>query len=123
MLVKVAELIGPALDWAVAKCEGFSLMYYYEQRIRLRKFLVPDKSQYTNKFLWELGYSTSWEQGGPLIDRELITVQPVVNPVGWMARNQKAGRVYEGQTALIAICRCYVASKLGDSVEVPEELL
>jgi hypothetical protein len=28
-----------------------------------------------------------------------------------------------GQSALIAAMRCYVASKLGDEVEIPEELL
>jgi len=29
----------------------------------------------------------------------------------------------EGDTPLIAAMRCYVASKLGDEVDVPEELL
>jgi hypothetical protein len=29
----------------------------------------------------------------------------------------------EGPTPLIAAMRCYVASKLGDTVEIPEELL
>jgi hypothetical protein len=28
----------------------------------------------------------------------------------------------EGDTCLIAAMRCYVASKLGDEVEIPEEL-
>ena len=31
--------------------------------------------------------------------------------------------VIHGPTPLIAAMRCYVASKLGDEVEVPEELL
>ena len=29
----------------------------------------------------------------------------------------------EGDTPLMAAMRCYVASKLGDDVEIPEELL
>lgn len=36
--------------------------------------------------------------------------------------HEQVHRVYFGPTPLIAAMRCYVASKLGDEVEVPEEL-
>ena len=85
------------------------------------------------------GYSpsTDWVQGGPIIDRERIGVlPPVVRRIGaerhafsvdyWRAMSQRDedeqathGR---GSTPLIAAMRCYVASTLGDEVEVPEEL-
>lgn len=42
----------------------------------------------------------------------------------WTAvHNLRLGHCYYGPTPLIAICHCYVASKLGDEVDVPEELL
>ena len=95
--IKVSELTGAALDWAVAKCEG----------------VVYDNP----------AWSTVWAQGGPIIEREKITLQPVVRPDGWMARTQQCDSVWEGQHPLIAAMRCYVASKLGDTVKIPEELL
>jgi hypothetical protein len=39
----------------------------------------------------------------------------------WWARIW-ADEDYEGPTPLIAAMRCYVASQLGDEVEVPDEL-
>ncbi len=98
--IKVSELTGAALDWAVAKCEG----------------VVYDNPAWTS-------YSTDWSQGGPIIEREKITLQPIVRPDGWMARTQKCDSVWEGQHPLIAAMRCYVASNLGDEVNVPKELL
>jgi hypothetical protein len=40
----------------------------------------------------------------------------------WYATNRK-GAYGLGPTPLIAVMRCYVASKLGDTVDIPEELL
>ena len=71
-----------------------------------------------------LPYSTDWAEGGPIIEREMI----------WLGSDGIGGfdaRIYEpdeepwqefGPTMLIAAMRCYVASKLGDTVEIPEEL-
>ena len=62
--------------------------------------------------------STDWAQGGPIIERESITISDFDN--GW-----RAGMViwlpdhddwYKGPTPLIAAMRAYVASKYGDSV-------
>lgn len=65
--------------------------------------------------------SASWAQGGPIIEREMIELQPF-GPYGWNAINFSRSVAEFGQTALIAAMRCYVASKLGDEVELPEEL-
>ena len=59
---------------------------------------------------WCHDYSTNWGHGGPIIEREGIEICPIGN-----------GEFY-GDTPLIAAMRCYVASKLGDEVEIPEEL-
>ena len=36
---------------------------------------------------------------------------------------QRDDAYWDGPTALIAAMRCFVASRLGDEVEVPEELV
>lgn len=42
--------------------------------------------------------------------------------VQWVKRTDWPRHYWQGPTTLIAAMRCYVASKLGDEVEVPEEL-
>jgi hypothetical protein len=116
MKIKTSELTGAALDWAVAKCEGVDGLFE----------------------AYEVGrhhFSTNWAQGGPIIERECITISALYaqkNPPSpeyahgeWGAyipcgiNSEAAG---QGPTPLIAAMRCYVASKLGDEVEIPEEL-
>jgi hypothetical protein len=112
MKIKTPELTGAALDWAVAKCEGV----YFEN---LREF--ED---------YALNYCTDWEHGGPLIEREEIGIKrnaPCSDGRQWEASGSitAKGAGYQfayGPTPLIAAMRCYVVSKLGDTVDIPEEL-
>jgi hypothetical protein len=121
MKVKTAELTGAALDWAVALCE--------DEEVSLVRGQL--EARWTDNG-WKP--STYWAQGGPIIAREGLCVQPYCglyeyNPiVEWesfiMARcfeNEHPHGV--GPTPLIAAMRCYVASKLGDEVEIPNELV
>ena len=78
--------------------------------------------------------STDWEQGGPIIEREKLTVAPndqktYVGQEAWTAYRietlftDQGDKEYQtGSTPLIAAMRCYVASKLGAEVEIPEGL-
>jgi len=102
--MKTAELQGADLDLAVGLAMG-------------RK---------PNDFGWwwdNFKPSTNWAEGGPIIEREKIGTL-------WEARNiWSAGtkwddptKVFYGKTKLIAAMRCYVASKMGDTVDIPEEL-
>jgi len=104
MKIKTAELIGPALDWAVAKCE------WYREEGDWRGLYIAD-------------YSTDWVQGGPIIEREKIGLDPFGET--WIAHPsyRPIQPNVSGPTPLISAMRCYVASKLGDEVDVPEELL
>lgn len=84
-------------------------------------------------------FSTSWAQGGPIIEQEKLGVwwaPHIVDDEGnefgghWFAEtgctDENPNRTYycyTGPTPLIAAMRCYVASKLGDEVEIPEELV
>jgi len=106
--METSKLTGAALDWAVAKCEG--------------KIYGVRGTRY------EFQPSTHWSQGGPIIERERIGVWPSASIEGvWAARPDcevHPNRLppTHGDTPLIAAMRCYVASKLGDTVEMPEEL-
>ena len=111
--MKTSELQGAALDWAVAKCEG-------NIGHELKDFCLVHMEDP------DLQYSTNWAQGGPIIEREEISISsPFDNGVDmrWFATmdSYTLGGEY-GPTPLIAAMRCYVASKLGEEVEIPEEL-
>jgi hypothetical protein len=144
--MKTSELTGAALDWAVAKCEGFD----------------PETLNTKTGVVYSLRYgvytpSTDWSQGGPIIEREGISViqlesESIPDARGfWQGKYQAQwgavigerhsleenhgsqgdywGRSYHvdreaviGPTPLIAAMRCYVASKLGDNIDIPKEL-
>jgi hypothetical protein len=116
--MKTSELTGAALDWAVAKCEYDNRRYNYGSPC----FSPETKRVYETQGLQEIGVSfspsTDWKQGGPIIEREGIAIGKSWE--GWKAFTETSGG--EGPTPLIAAMRCYVASKLGDDVEIPEEL-
>lgn len=111
--MKTSELSGAALDWAVAKCEvGDSVGSFLDG-------VVPHP-EYNN-----YRPSTDWSQGGAIIERERITViwrEIFGTPEEsyWVAEIDCPLTQDYGATPLIAAMRCYVASKLGDEIEVPE---
>ena len=116
--MKTSELAGAQLDWAVAKCEPEMLgIYYTDDNEPLFIEEAPDYHQ-------EWAPSTNWAQGGPIIERECISIEHCNKDTSespWGACS--AGWKYQfGPAPLIAAMRCYVASKLGDEVEIPKEL-
>lgn len=134
MKIKTQDLIGAALDWAVAKA---SQPVYSDTAL-----VVAVRGGYDGigNFHEPFSPSTNWAQGGPIIEREGICVRPdlmvgtsetgfdVCTRIGWIAASHYNAQIcrhrYEAKapTPLIAAMRCYVASKLGPEVEVPEEL-
>lgn len=126
--IKVSELEGAALDWAVAKCEGHVVQEEGAADIDLPKlFQYTGSRRFAVRLYADADYgvfspSTDWAQGGPIIERERIELECLEEWRGQM--NFISRPTYEdGPTPLIAAMRCYVASKTGDTVEVPEELL
>jgi hypothetical protein len=111
MNIKTFELQGTALDWAVARCEG-------KERNWGKSRLKPYPMHCGQR------YSIDWSQGGPIIERERIRIDCPWNPGPFEATCKIDGVTAwtKGPTVLIAAMRCYVASKLGDEVEVPDEL-
>jgi len=104
MKLKTSELQGAALDWAVAQCEYVDVRYGFDDN-------CPE-------------YSTDWAKGGPIIERERISVEPCFD-LKWVAiRTESPNSAFEeeGPTPLVAAMRCYVSSKVGEEIEVPDEL-
>ena len=110
--MKTSELIGNQLAWAVTKCED------------------PDMSDAmadAGCIFEGYHYPTDWAQGGPIIEREGI-LTPFYSFVAGCSTKQygcthpKHPLPVWGETHLIAAMRCFVASKLGNEVEIPDEL-
>lgn len=118
MKQKTSELTGTALDWAVAKCEVPSLAHDNKGHIEHFKHLYN-----AHVLHQQFHYSTNWSQAGQIIEREGICVDLLLNGQ-WIAASRKVegATMYSGPTPLVAAMRCYVASKLGDEVDIPEEL-
>lgn len=108
MKAKTNELAGPALDWAVAQAEDVTV-------IPLPRGGVP--LTYAKGEVTLLTYSTNWAQAGPIIERVITKLEDYGDC--WGAEGPNAPEQY-GPTPLVAAMRCYVASRLGEEVEVPE---
>lgn len=154
MKIKTSELIGPALDWAVAEALGLNLVKLHDH-MRAK----AAENNYTGNLEWHISmqpniwmwvddanavhhiepYSSAWSQGGPVSEDNLIcseydkewvydpgNVDPDDEPdngdrwMAWPADNRTLSQY--GPTELVAKMRCYVASKLGDEIDIPEEL-
>lgn len=167
MKVKTADLIGPALDWAVATAYGLSVVtvtvedqaiahervlrdHYsdaelQEHLIKWNKHARPtlrtrlavlDSEGFPNgnPFMQNgrgvpLAFSREWSQAGPIMDKEGIYFAPLPD------KGIRAFRFINGEylnltdcwgeniTRCVVAMRCFVASRLGDEVNIPEELL
>ena len=123
--MKTNELKDLALDWAVAKAEGL-LAFGWEDDMGLLKITLSTGE--TEYFIPTM----KWEQGGPIIERECICIHQRMGETAWWAdyanpqvKPNGTGHRFlfkQAPTPLIAAMRCYVASKLGDDVNVPEGL-
>lgn len=122
MNVKVSELKGIALDWAVAKCEK------YHHSIRLNKYNEWEDLGRNSVGDDEYTYwspSTNWAQGGPIIERENISLENKHD--GWWVSSIKYNYADEPEfiqldkSPLIAAMRCYVSLKVGYVIDIPDE--
>jgi len=132
--VKTADLAGEALGWAVGKAEGLNLELVppqYGNPWRVFARYQGQAIEHTKRYNpWE-----DWALGGPLIDKH--HVQTSFNgsgfsrsPTGeyWCAYVCKPTGQQElpsggGPNALTATCRAIAQAKLGDTVQVPKELM
>ena len=119
--INVSQAEGPALDWLVAKASN-DLHPVGNVRVLDEKVFSIEAGDYERSDRWQqYNPSTDWSQGGPIIERENIALYPHGDGTyeAEVFLNPKRGA---GPTPLIAAMRCFVTSKLGESVAVPEEL-
>lgn len=131
--MKTSELNGRALAWAVGTAEGCKVETWHAKNVAI---LFPGAPRAVP---WEP--HIDWSQGGPIMDREHIENRPTITEGGYRTSDSpdavqarillpNGATVFDpsaviseyGPTTLIAAMRCYVASKLGDEVDVPNEL-
>lgn len=142
MKFKTSELTGAALDCTVALCEGYSDVRVNPHPWDKGLVMTPPREAYGPVYLSDLCYSGDWGLGGPIIEKAGITVslrygslppnhvqdtwdasiQPEYYTTGRPGSGVMKAVTVTGPTPLIAAMRCYVASRLGDEVEIPEEL-
>lgn len=118
MKVKTSELIGPTLDYAVAKCEGHQVALSTGTKLVIIK---------RNDVVDYFHPSTNWGWGGPISEREGVESWLYRRTGTWVAQLPIGGAQSDtraigyGPTELIAKMRCIVLDKFGDEVEVPDE--
>ena len=95
--MNVIDLDGPTLDYWVAKTEG-----------TLEQWLAAGPARKK--------YSSEWAHGGPIVEREKIAFS--VRSGTWMAwcASDAAMKEYKGPNALVAAMRCYVATRIGETL-------
>jgi hypothetical protein len=123
---KVSDLQGALLDAAVAIAEGLP---FHPNPGRY----MTHESQHA---IWahERQFSSRWDHGGPIIERMQITIcgpdlmtsglweafiEPVCRPISSSHMEITGRHERSGPTPLIAAMRVYVASRLGEEVELP----
>tara|TARA_R110000868_G_scaffold167956_2_gene402530 strand:+ start:350 stop:730 length:381 start_codon:yes stop_codon:yes gene_type:complete len=112
--MKTKNLTGVALDWAVCKANG--------------EYQFP-AAEYIKVWMDSRRYSHDWAIGGPIIEREkcIATIERLNSgdfraQMPYDSTEDRPGRYFYGRTPLTAAMRCFVASKLGDDVNIPDEL-
>lgn len=120
--VKTADLAGEALGWAVGKAEGLELelvgpAYNNPWRVFARyRATVTERTERYNP--WE-----NWALGGQLIQKYRVGFGLYSDSFFAVTGLDEVPGDADGSTHLIAACRAIIAAKLGDTVQVPKELL
>ena len=122
MKIKVSEASGPVLDWMVAYASGAMTN---DPELRTAANFLEHQERYPKHC-----YQRYWAQGGPIIERVKISVQcfdqsgPTNQAWNAYVNGPPLRREDEinGPTPLIAAMRCFVTSRLGEEVDVPDEL-
>ena len=135
MKTKTSELTDKALDFAVAKAKRW-VNYPTDSVERGQWWHTGKKLGYEHNRIHADSFnpSTDWSHGGTIIEREGISIRFNHKQANcweafiWTPTQHDLTEVDSmeynsyGLNPLIAAMRCFVASKLGDEVEVPKEL-
>ena len=126
MKIKAKDLFDRALDYAVALANGWKTFPTDGAEGRYHWYLDAEKAPHCNKLPIK-NYRPSCDVHADfIIDREKIDTAFLRDTADtWMANIAVPYErcIYYGPTRRIAAMRCYVAAKLGEEVDIPEELL
>ena len=118
--MRVSELQGAELDYWVARAEDFLEPEITDIGDGITKICAFHNIE-GDEFYFSP--SEAWEDGGPIIEREKIGLDPFgPNLGGYEAYIRNADNSDDviccvGKTPLEAAMRCYVASKFGEAVD------
>ncbi len=123
--VKTADLAGEALNWSVAIAVSLNPF------VSPAQYGVPARVFIQQEGMFPARYKpgVDWAQGGPLMDEHCKGFGLVQDGSAsrWRSFAYKGlpemQRLAGGETILIAACRAIVTVELGDTVQVPKELL
>ena len=120
MKIKVSEATDIQLDWMVREAIGCNTEPLKTYKGNGRKWILAEGG-------FTVNYTTDWAQGGPIIERMIedgYIIQKGEFGTGVKVMRFRGGDIecQFGHTPLIAAMRCFCVSKLGEEVEVPEEL-
>lgn len=112
MKIKTSEATKRQLNWLVAKCEGASADTLESYVDGMREAGDGD-------------FTDDWSLAGPIMEREKIYAREEREGLyfGYKWNGVVHRQMSEGPKPLIAAMRCHVVSRLGNEVEVPDELL
>jgi hypothetical protein len=135
--VRVSDLSGPALDWAVGKALDWvepifgvgQISYIAEDNFLMMAEPDPDEPdeisliQHFNHYT-QWSPSRLWSQCGRIIENNAIGFVGE-DADNWLAFASPCDVTHQGVggTHLIAACRLVVSAELGETVSVPKELL
>ena len=122
---KTADLVGEQLGWAVGKAEGLDVLLAPPIYGNPWRVFVRHTGEVTIR---EVRYNPwdDWALGGPLIEKHMVSLHCPQSTddvwAGWVITD-KGEFCQAGDSALIASCRAIVAARLGDTAQVPKELM
>ncbi len=117
-IVSISELKGQPLDWAVELLEGGNAN-------------IVARAEGGGYFSFARSFSSDWAFGGPIIQREEITLNAMKShpPTIWRAiageGNSNQPYIEYGETALEAAMRAYLLQRIKgteETVYIPKEL-
>lgn len=130
MQVNVLTAEGPTLDYLVSTAPGYVLEALDGLDRQLWMVQKSDGPELLAFPIWPddrtRRYSTDWARGGWLVDNHIVSLDQNGTGDGWTALAWCADRSLQradGPTALVAVARCFAASRLGEWARVPDCLI
>lgn len=130
MQTMTRDLDGAALDLAVAMAQGRKEIKIFapsrpSDRGRIEVRYNPEPRASTARF----NPTEDWQIAGPIIERERLQI--TTHGDDWVVSSPNPVEIdgcrryvfASGSTALVAAMRCFVETKLGDEVDIPDSLV